>query len=89
MKEFLLPITGKIKIDRYEMINPKVQGDGDVALLTFNLVSYIKQPGGAEKAAARWNTTEVYRRIDGNWRIIHSHWSFIKPELKQPSTDAS
>jgi hypothetical protein len=33
---------------------------------------------------SRWNSTEVYRRIDGKWRIVHSHWSFTKPEVKQP-----
>ncbi len=83
MKEFLAPLTGKIKIDRYDMINPKVQGGGDVAVLTFNLISESTPPGATDKITARWNSTEVYRRIDGAWRIIHSHWSYIRPELKQ------
>jgi ketosteroid isomerase-like protein len=89
LKEFLRPFVGKIRIDRYEMIGPKVQHDGNVAVLTFNLVSYNKKSDGSEKVAARWNSTEVYRRTDGNWRIIHSHWSYIKPELRQQSTEAS
>jgi ketosteroid isomerase-like protein len=84
MKDFIVPYTGKIKIDRYDMINPKVQVHGDVALLTFNLVSYSKQPDGTERMLARWNSTETYARIDGKWQIIHSHWSFVKPELKVP-----
>jgi len=21
-----------------------------------------------------WNTSEVYRRIDGEWKLTHSHW---------------
>ena len=25
--------------------------------------------------APHWNSTEVYRRIGGAWRIVHSHWS--------------
>src|SRR5437773_2696424 len=38
MKELLVPITGKIKIERYEMIGPTVQHRGDVAVLSYNLV---------------------------------------------------
>ena len=40
MKTLLAPLTGTIKIDHYEMINPKVQRSGDVAVLTFNLVDH-------------------------------------------------
>jgi ketosteroid isomerase-like protein len=65
---------------RYEMIDPKVQRYGDVALLTFNLVNYGKMPGQPETVLSRWNSTQVYRRIEGEWRIVHSHWSFTKPE---------
>ena len=79
MKEYVKPFTGKIRVDRFDMINPKVQRDGNMAVLTFNLLSYVKQPDGAEKVAARWNSSEVYRKIDGKWKIIHSHWSYIKP----------
>ena len=61
------------------MLNPKVQRDGNMAVLTFNLLSYVKQPDGTEKVVPRWNSSEVYRKIDGQWKIIHSHWSFIKP----------
>ena len=82
MKEFLKPFAGKIKVDRFDMLNPKVQRDGDMALLTFNLLSYVKQPDRTEKVVARWNSSEVYRKINGAWKIIHSHWSFIKPEIK-------
>jgi hypothetical protein len=31
----------------------------------------------------RWNSTEVYLRVGGTWKIVHSHWSYTKPELKQ------
>jgi ketosteroid isomerase-like protein len=71
---------------RYEMTNPKVQLHGDVALLTFNLVNYGKLPDGPERVVSRWNSTEVYSRIGGAWKIIHSHWSFIQPEVKQPGS---
>ena len=71
------------------MIGPKVQHHGDAALLTFNLVSYVAQPDGKERAVARWNSSELYARVDGQWRIVHSHWSYIKPELKQPVSEVS
>jgi ketosteroid isomerase-like protein len=89
MKQMLAPLTGKIKVDRFDMIGPKVQHHGDSALLTFNLVSYVNQPDGKELAVARWNSSELYARVDGQWRIVHSHWSYIKPELKQPITELS
>ena len=68
---------------RYDMIDPNVRRHGDVALLTFNLVNYGKLPDAPERVLARWNSTEIYSRIGGTWKIIHSHWSYIQPELKQ------
>ena len=82
MKNMTPPFTDP----RYEIINPKVQRHGDVALLTFNLVNYGKVSDGRERVLSRWNSTEVYCRIAGTWKIIHSHWSFIQPEVKQPGS---
>src|SRR5262249_20551880 len=39
LTRMLGPWTGKIRIDRYELRNPKVQWHGDAAILTFNLVN--------------------------------------------------
>lgn len=70
-------LRGKIFADRFEMIDPKVQAVKDMVVLTFNLISYENQN------VYRWNCTEVYRlESDGNWKIIQTHWSFTKPELK-------
>jgi ketosteroid isomerase-like protein len=47
MKALLAPVKnrkGAIKDPRYEMIAPKVQHHGDVAVLTFNIVNYGKRP---------------------------------------------
>lgn len=65
-------IRGKVHIDRYELLNPKVQVGENMAVLTFNYVSY----GG--ETQNRWNCTEVYRRANGVWRIIQTHWSFTQ-----------
>ncbi len=81
MKNMKPPFTNP----RYEMIDPKVQDGGDMALLTFNLTNYGTPPGDPERVLARWNSTEVYRQMGGRWKIVHSHWSFMQPELKQPA----
>lgn len=82
VKRYIAPFTGKIRIEKADMIDPKVQRSGDLAVLTFNLVDYGAQMDGGPKTTARWNATEVYQRLDGTWKIVHSHWSYVKPELK-------
>jgi ketosteroid isomerase-like protein len=69
---------------RYEFIEPRVQLHDEVALLTFNLINYGKLSDGAERELARWNCTEAYSRVDGRWKIIHSHWSFVQAQPKPP-----
>jgi len=82
------PFKGKIHVERAEMIDPKVQQQGDIAVLTFNLISHGAQFEDGPKGDVRWNSTEVYRRISGQWRIIHSHWSYTKPELKEKPAES-
>ena len=82
LRQYMAPFAGKISIERVELINPKVQRQGDMAVLTFNLANYGARFDGGPKSTSRWNSTEVYQRIDGKWKIVHSHWSYIKPELK-------
>jgi uncharacterized protein (TIGR02246 family) len=80
------PLAGKFTVDRYEILNPRVQRYGDVAVLTYNLQNYARQPNGTERATSRWNSSVVLRRIDGRWRTIHSHWSFTKPDIRMPGS---
>lgn len=69
LKAWYEPIRGTIRIDSDEIIDPRVQVIGDVAILTIHYVSH-----GSE-GAMRWNCTEVYRRAGGEWKIVHTHWS--------------
>jgi ketosteroid isomerase-like protein len=87
VKKYIAPFAVKIRIERVEMIDPKVQRSGDLAVLTFNLVDYGAQVDGGPKTTARWNSTEVYQRLNGNWTIVHSHWSYVKPVLKEGAAD--
>jgi len=63
-------IWGKVYFDRFELLNPLVQIGGDLAVLTFNFVSYT-----GEKETP-WNCTEVYRYDGNRWQIIQTHWSY-------------
>ncbi|MEW6094628.1 MAG: nuclear transport factor 2 family protein, partial [Chloroflexota bacterium] len=64
-------IRGQIYFDRFELLNPHVHASGDLAVLTFNYVSYTGDQ------ASRWNCTEAYRREpDGRWLIVQTHWSY-------------
>jgi ketosteroid isomerase-like protein len=76
LREYMAPITGQIRIDRCDIINPRVQLHSDVAILTFNLEDTGKEPGSDKTITSYWNSTEVYRNFEGRWKIIHSHWSF-------------
>jgi len=73
LSELYEEIRGKIKIDRYELINPQVQFLDNAAVLTFNYVSYTGE------LESRWNCTEVYKYKDDRWQIIQTHWSLTKP----------
>jgi len=79
-EEYLAPITGKIHIDHYEMISPRVQLYGDVAVMTFRLIDVAEEPDSGKTVTLGWNSTEIYRRIEATWKIVHSHWSYTKTE---------
>ena len=78
MKKILEPLRGLVKISLYEIITPHVFRSGDVAALSYNLVSNGVAPDG-KPTTTRWNVSEVYARIDGKWKIVHSHFSITKP----------
>lgn len=65
-------IRGQVKMDSYELIDPRVQVAGDAAVLTFNYEAKIGS------AVHKWNCTEVYANRNGKWQIIQTHWSVTK-----------
>ena len=67
---FYESLRSQIRVDRYELIDPKVQVYGNVAVLTFN---YLSEAQGETR---RWHCTEVYVKSPGGpWRIVQTHWS--------------
>jgi ketosteroid isomerase-like protein len=77
MKQILEPIRGMVKVSNYEIISPDIYRSGDVAVLTYNLVSHGVGPDG-KPITTRWNSSTVYGRIEGRWKIVHSHFSITK-----------
>lgn len=76
IKELYQNLPGKIKTDKFEMINPMVQSSATMAVLTYNLHIYSGETVWQE------NCTEVYRLEENNeWKIIHSHLSPTKPSI--------
>jgi ketosteroid isomerase-like protein len=65
---------------RSEYLNPHVivSDGGDLAVLSYNLNTFVSDEGGCHKLRRAWNTTEVYRLVDGQWRIVHSNWALTK-----------
>ncbi|WP_334119374.1 YybH family protein [Limnobacter sp.] len=71
---------GKLNILRNEIPNPQVivSDCGDFAVLNYNLVNIVPDGRGGEKPGTAWNSTQVYRLIDGQWRVVHVSWSFTR-----------
>jgi ketosteroid isomerase-like protein len=89
LARYYAPWTGLIHIDRFEMQGAQVCIEGDMAVLTYNLVNYAKDQAGAESVGSRWNSTAVYRRREGRWQSVHVHWSFTEHPAFQQVTVAS
>ena len=72
--------VGKIHYDVMEFIDPKILVHGDAAVLFYRFFSTHLNPDGSIASRIPWNCTEVYSRIDGKWKIVHTHWSYINGE---------
>lgn len=82
-RTFMKQIEGKIHYQGSEFIDPWVVVAGDAAVLSYNYRSTVLSPDGALIRQTPWNTTEVYFRQGGTWRIVHSHWSFTRHQLPE------
>ncbi len=77
IEELYESMRGKVYVERFEIINPKVQLNGNMAVLSFNLHMF------AGDMVWKENCTEVYLFTEEKeWKIIHSHFSPTKPSLK-------
>jgi ketosteroid isomerase-like protein len=56
-----------------EMLNPKVQVYGDVAILSYNFLGYAQDKDGKVKPN-RAKSTRVYARQGGKWMLVHANF---------------
>jgi ketosteroid isomerase-like protein len=80
---YMKQIEGKVHYDRSEFIASRIVELDDASLLTYNYRSSVLGPQGTVTSHTPWNTTEVYFKRDGEWQIVHSHWSFVKHRLRE------
>jgi len=76
-RDYLTPLQGRVDYDASEFVEPRVALAGDLAVLTYNYHSLRRGADGKMLRSSFWNTTQVYVRRAGTWKIIHSHWSHI------------
>jgi hypothetical protein len=58
--DWIAAFNGTFSFPDYELFDPQVQMHGDVGILTFNFIGFMKD-GSKEY----FNTTEVYKLIEG------------------------
>ena len=80
-KTYMKQLEGKIHYQGSEFIEPKVVTVGDAAVLSYNYRSSELDPEGQVLSQTPWNATEVYFRRNSQWKIVHTHWSFIHHRL--------
>ncbi len=57
-----------------EMLNPKVQVYGDVAILSYNYAGVMKNKDGETKSN-RAKSTRVYAKQNGKWKLVHANFA--------------
>lgn len=71
---YLKTIDGKLFAQSYDFHAPRVQFGEDMAVLTYQLFA------DTSLIDMKYNCIEVYQKEkDGQWRVIHSTWSFLRP----------
>jgi ketosteroid isomerase-like protein len=63
-----------------ELLNPKVQVYGDVAILTYNFAGVIKDNDGKVRSS-KAKSTRVYVKMNGDWKLVHANFG------SDPTTD--
>ena len=56
-----------------EMLNPKVQQYGDVAILSYNFAGVVKDKDGKTENT-RAKSTRIYVRKGGQWWLVHANF---------------
>ena len=58
-----------------EMLNPKVQVFGDVAILTYNFAGVVQGNDGSFNNT-KAKSTRVYVKMNGDWKLVHANFGY-------------
>ena len=58
-----------------EMLNPKVQVYGDVAIISYNFAGVIKDNDG-KITNTKAKSTRVYVKMNGDWKLVHANFGY-------------
>ncbi len=74
LQSYLATLEGQIPEHTYKIIDPKVQVYGELGILTqrYHPFSLDGEP------LTPWKSTTVYRYTNGEWCLVHAHWSMVK-----------
>lgn len=75
-EEWKATVESGFEYENYEMTDMRVQvlGDGDVAVATYFVDLRSRTPDG-EVADARAFESDVWQKIDGEWKIVTLHYT--------------
>jgi ketosteroid isomerase-like protein len=74
VKEFYEKYRGMSVFDSYEIVDPKVQASGDIAVLTFHFDCQSRM------GASRYFATQVWQQKKEGWKMIHAQWSKVRTQ---------
>ncbi len=80
VQEYLSSLEGMISPHDYEMLDPKVRIFGNTAILTFWYQGSVDDQSGPP-----WKVTSVYNFTQGEWEMVHAHWSLVEVQSENPA----
>ena len=74
VSRYFKSLEGQIPKHLYDLMDPKVQVYGDVAIVS------LRYQGKTEEGelSTPWKATSVYHKVNGQWKVVHAHWSVVK-----------
>ena len=74
MESFLDRLEGNLHAEYFRFVSPRVQFGQDMAILTYQLFARTNFND------IEYNCIEVFQQeTSGEWHVVHSTWSFIRP----------
>ena len=77
-KRFLLDVLKDNIIDRWKILDPKLQDYGNTAVLTY--LGHDSGKNQDEPYEHIWKVTAVYVKRTSGWKIAHYHWSLVSEQ---------